>query len=91
MTGIDFHTTGFGWTSVDLKDSISDHLKLQDSANAGLDTISMTAGKISQLRFIPGVQNSVSINGSVFQPQLSSQNEPGLKLHVHQNIEPNSA
>ena len=86
VTGVDIHTSQFGWTSVDVADSIYDLLTLQDSANAVLDTITIATGKITQIRLILGSQNSVSVSGTVHPLKLSSQDETGLKIQVHQTI-----
>ena len=86
IIGIDIHTNLFGWTSVNVPDSIYDLLTLQDSANAVLDTISIAAGKISQIRLLLGNQNSVTVSGTVYPLELSSQDETGLKLNIHQSI-----
>jgi len=91
VTGIDIHTTDFGWTAVDLPDSVYNLLTLQDSANAVLDTIVLAAGKVSQIRLILGSQNTVVVSGTSFPLLLSSQDESGLKLNVHQDIVANQA
>jgi hypothetical protein len=86
VTGVELHSDASGWVSVDVADSIYDLLLLQDSANAVLDTLSMPAARVSQVRLILGAQNTVKVAGQLYPLQLSSQDESGLKLNVHQDL-----
>lgn len=86
VTGVEIHQEDSGWYSVTVADSIYDLLLLQDSANATLGNLLLPEGKISQIRLILGTQNTVTISGVSYPLTLSSQDETGLKLNVHQDI-----
>lgn len=87
VVGVELHHEDSGWMSVNVNDSIYNLLLLQDSANATLGSLSLPSGKISQIRLLLGTQNTVLVSGTSYPLQLSSQDESGLKLNVHQDIQ----
>lgn len=86
VIGMELHQEDSGWYSISVTDSIYDLLLLQDSANATLGNVALPSGKISQIRLILGTQNTVTISGVSYPLTLSSEDETGLKLNVHQDI-----
>ena len=83
---VQIHSNIGGWTSLDVADSIYDLLLLQNNANAVLGTLQVPSGTVSQVRLILGSQNSVKINNVVYPLTLSSEDESGLKLNIHQML-----
>ncbi|MFI5220408.1 MAG: DUF4382 domain-containing protein [Bacteroidia bacterium] len=86
VTGVEVHSDVTGWITFAVADSIYDLLLLQDSANAALDSAIFPVGKISQVRLILGANNTVKIGGTIYPLSLSSQDETGLKLNLHQDL-----
>jgi hypothetical protein len=72
--------------TVPVTDSIYDLLQLQDSANAMLGSLVIPTGTLSQVRLILGSHNTVTVNSVVYPLLLSSQDESGLKLNIHQEL-----
>lgn len=86
VIGVEVHTNTEGWMSVPVTDSIYDLIQLQDSANAVLGSLVIPTGTLSQVRLILGNDNTVTVNSVVFPLSLSSQDESGLKLNIHQEL-----
>jgi len=81
------HTSDSGWFSLNTQAGVYDLLQLQN----GVDTLlvppqQIGAGKISQIRFILGDDNKVVEDGVDHDLLLSSQDESGLKLNLHEDI-----
>lgn len=81
------HTNEDGWISLPAQTGIYDLLLLQD----GIDTLlvppmSIPSGNLSQIRFILGDENTVVIGGVSHDLSLSSQDESGLKINVHEEF-----
>ncbi len=84
------HSNENGWTNLQTQGGIYDLLTLQN----GVDTLlvhpqDVPSGLISQVRFILGTQNHLYIGGTEFPLTISSQDESGLKLNVHQELSVN--
>ena len=79
-----------GWLTIPVQDSIYNLLLLSDSANAALGLITLPSGMVSQVRLLLGTHNTVKVGGIVYPLSLSSQDESGLKLNIHQNLQPNT-
>ena len=90
VVDVELHTSSGGWQNIAVTDSIYDLILLQDSANVVLGTSTFSTATISQVRLILGQNNSVVVGGVSFPLQLSSQDETGLKLNVHQELLPNA-
>ena len=78
-----------GWhTMTNVQPGIYDLLDFQN----GLDTLiasgDVPSGKISQIRLILGAQNSVVVDGVSEDLKTPSAQQSGLKLQVHQTLEP---
>ena len=75
-----------------LKLKAQNHLLLLQN---GVDTLlvpqqQIPEGKLSQIRFILGDNNRVVVSGTSHPLKLSSQDESGLKLNIHQDLVDNS-
>ena len=88
---VQLHSNTDGWVSLNVADSIYDLLLLQNNANAALGTLQIPTGTISQVRLVLGSQNSVTVNSVVYPLSLSSQDESGLKLSIHQDLVANTS
>jgi len=84
VTEVQVHSNAAGWMTLDVADTIYDLLLLQDSANAVLGMLNVPSGEVSQVRLILGAQNTVMVDSVVYNLALSSQDESGLKLNIHQ-------
>lgn len=80
-----------GWVTLQTNAGVYDLLKLQDSVTAILaDSVSLPAGKITQMRLILGTDNNVMLLDSTYADlRLTSQANTGLKLNLNTEIEPN--
>jgi hypothetical protein len=87
VTGVRVHVDDYGWLDLNTEEGLYDLLELQN----GVDTTivpyqAIPAGMISQIRLILGSQNHVYLAGTAYPLELSSQDESGLKLNVHQYL-----
>jgi hypothetical protein len=87
---VQIHSNINGWVSLDVTDSIYDLLLLQNNATAVLGTLQVPSGQVSQVRLILGTQNTVKVNNVIEPLSLSSQDESGLKLNIHQTLVANN-
>lgn len=85
------HSNTEGWVSLNVADSIYDLLLLQNNANAVLGTLQIPTGRLSQVRLVLGSHNTVTVNSVVYPLSLSSQDESGLKLNIHQDLVSNTS
>lgn len=90
VVGAEVHTNVQGWMTVPVHDSIYDLLQLQNNANAVLGSMAVPSGTLSEIRLILGSQNTVTISSVVYPLSLSSQDESGLKLEIHQELSANT-
>lgn len=86
VTGIEIHSNVDGWVNIPVTDSIYNLLLLQGNNATFLANAVLASGTISQVRLILGTQNTVSVSGTVYPLLLSSQDETGLKLNIHQEL-----
>ena len=82
------HVADTGWLTLNTDTGIYDLLLLQN----GVDTLLvppqlLPAGKLSQIRFILGDDNRVVVDSISYPLLLSSQDESGLKLNLHETIQ----
>jgi hypothetical protein len=86
VVGAEIHSNQGGWMSFNVIDSVYDLLTLQNDVSVALGTQTFPPGNISQVRLILGEKDSVVVGGISYPLTLSSQDESGLKLNIHQNI-----
>jgi hypothetical protein len=87
IIGVKVHHDDQGWISLPTTIGVYNLLDFQE----GIDTLivpdtAIPSGHISQLRMLLGDLNYVVIDGISFPLELSSQDESGLKLNIHQEI-----
>jgi hypothetical protein len=83
---IQVHTDADGWITVPVTDSIYNLLLLQGNNATFLANTVIPSGTLSQVRLILGEHNSVVVGGTSYPLLLSSEDETGLKLNIHQNL-----
>lgn len=66
---------------------IYDLLTLTNGQDTLLGTVSLTANKLSQIRLILGTNNTVKVNGEVFDLITPSAQQSGLKLNLQETLE----
>jgi len=84
VTGVDIHSDQTGWIHLPVQDSVYDLLTLQNNSSVVLGTQQFPAGMISQVRLILGSKDSLVVSGVSYPLSLSSEDESGLKLNLHQ-------
>ncbi|MBK5286143.1 MAG: DUF4382 domain-containing protein [Bacteroidia bacterium] len=86
VIGVQIHSNVSGRVSLNVNDSIYDLLLLQNNSNAVLSTMTLPSATVSQVRLILGTHNTVKVNNVIYPLSLSSQDESGLKLNIHQTL-----
>lgn len=91
IIGVRVHHDGAGWISLPAQTGMYNLLDFQN----GVDTLivppqSVPSGQISQFRLLLGDNNYVVIGGTAFPLSLSSQDESGLKLNLHETLDANA-
>lgn len=81
------HSENEGWITLNAQAGIYDLLQLQN----GIDTLlvppqEIPSGLVSQIRFILGDENSIVIDDTTYPLELNSQDESGLKLNLHEEL-----
>jgi|26BtaG_2_1085354.scaffolds.fasta_scaffold00005_150 hypothetical protein len=71
-----------------IEGGIYDLLELTAGVNVLLYNDEVPAGKISQIRLILGERNTIVVNGETLPLATSSAQQSGLKVQVHQTLEP---
>lgn len=78
-----------GWIAMDsIKPGIYDLCRLTNGIDTLLAQHILPAGTISQIRLVLGVNNRVKIGGKYYALETPSEQQSGLKLNVHAEIEP---
>ncbi len=91
VLNVEVHTDMGGWQSLQTHQGIYNLLELQDNVDTALVMAQqLPAGLISQVRLILGVNNRVVVSGVSYPLSISSQDETGLKLNIHEVLQPNT-
>ncbi|WP_257957549.1 DUF4382 domain-containing protein [Parapedobacter tibetensis] len=89
---VEFHTDEAGWTTVDLLvPGVYDLLEYRNGVDTLLCTAELPAGRLSQVRFILGENNSIVVDGMEHPLDVPSGQQSGLKFNIHQELMPNGA
>jgi Domain of unknown function (DUF4382) len=88
ITGVQFHHNEEGWISLPTTAGFYNLLDFQN----GVDTLivpinEISSGHITQFRMILGEGNYVVVGGISHPLELSSQDESGLKLNLHTDLQ----
>lgn len=75
-----------GWRSLPAREGVYNLLDLTNGLDTLLGEVEIPAGKISQVRLVLGDDNTVKVNGDVFDLSTPSAQQSGLKLQVHQTL-----
>ncbi len=78
------------WVELNSKPGIYDLLTLRNNVSVVIaDDEHVPIGKISQIRLVLGMNNSVVVEGTTFALKIPSSEESGLKINVHETIRRN--
>ncbi len=81
------HTNIGGWQDLTTNAGMYDLLTLQSNADTVIAATQLIpAGRLSQVRFVLGENNALVIDSVRYPLAISSQDEAGLILNVHQEI-----
>lgn len=90
IQGVEIHTSenddGKGWTSLAVNSGVYNLLELTNGLDTLLAEKEVPAGKVSQIRLKLGNNNSVRVDGQVFDLATPSSQQSGLKLSVHETL-----
>jgi hypothetical protein len=89
IQGVEVHVgedENSGWKSLAVDKGVYNLLELTNGLDTLLGEIEIPAGKISQVRLILGDENTIKVNGEVFDLGTPSAQQSGLKLQVHQTL-----
>jgi hypothetical protein len=91
---VEVHTSGdtsstSGWTAVNITPGIYNLLELTNGLDTVLGSVTLPVGKVSQIRFKLGNNNTVKVNDQVYALSTPSADQSGLKLQVHADIKEN--
>lgn len=92
IQGIEFHTDGAGWVSVDpIVPGVYDILDYRNGADTLLARTTLPAGRLSQVRFLLGDGNAIVVDGVEHPLDVPSGETSGLKFNVHDSLLPNGS
>lgn len=91
VIGIQVHHESSGWVTLPVNAGIYNLLDLQNNVTMALATnVQLPVGKISQIRLILGSNNSLVTVQDTFDLKVPSGEESGLKINLHETIQPHS-
>lgn len=92
IRGVAFHTDADGWTTFDaIVPGVYDLLEFRNGVDTLITRTTLPAGKLSQVRFILGENNSIVVDGTEHPLKVPSGEESGLKFNVHQELIPDGS
>jgi hypothetical protein len=90
IEGVEIHASetdnGNGWKSLDVDDRVVNLLELTNGKDTLLGSIEIPAGKISQIRLKLGDNNTLKVGDKVYDLNIPSGSQSGLKLQVHETF-----
>ena len=90
IEGVEIHASatdnGSGWKSLDVADRVINLLDLTNGKDTLLGSIEIPSGQISQIRLKLGHNNTVKVDGKVYDLNIPSGSQSGLKLQVHERF-----
>lgn len=90
IEGVEIHASevdnGSGWKSLDVDKRIVNLLDLTNGKDTLLGSIEIPSGKISQIRLKLGDNNSVKVGGKVYDLNIPSGSQSGLKLKLNERF-----
>lgn len=90
IQGIEIKGNDGSTVSVSTNTGIYDLLELSSGIETVLSNDTLTSSRVNQIRFILGTQNSIVKDGVTYDLDTPSAMQSGLKIQVHQDLEPNS-
>jgi len=83
---VEVHSNG-GWTSLDIIPGVYNLLELTNGLDTLMGSVDVPEGEVSQIRLVLGDDNSIQVNGEVFDLSTPSAQQSGLKLNVHTEVQ----
>src|SRR5688572_26159502 len=71
-----------GWETIDIVPGIYNILELTNGLDTLLGSIELPPGRISQVRFVLGDNNTITVDGQTYDMDTPSAQQSGLKLNV---------
>jgi hypothetical protein len=92
VIGVQVHYESTGWITLPVNAGVYDLLELQNNVTTVLaSNAQLPIGKISQIRLILGSNNSlITIQPDTFALKVPSGEESGLKINLHETIQPHT-
>ena len=76
-----------GWHSLDIIPGVYNLLDFTNGLDTLMGTIDVPEGELSQIRLILGDDNTIQVDGEVFDLSTPSAQQSGLKLNVHTELQ----
>lgn len=83
---VDVHTDVDGWVTLNTYAGVYNLLDYVNGEDTLLATAELPAGSISQIRLILGDDNTVQVDGQVYELKTPSAQQSGLKLNFHDTL-----
>ena len=88
IQAVEVHGEEGGWRALDVENGVYNLLELSNGLDPLLATAEFPASKISQIRLILGNNNTVKVNGVLYNLSTPSAQQSGLKLNKNANLKP---
>jgi hypothetical protein len=85
-TNNDDSESGSGWRSLDIIPGVYNLLELTNGLDTLLGTVEVPEGQVSQIRLVLGNNNTIKVDGQVYDLSTPSAQQSGLKLNVHEEV-----
>lgn len=86
IQGVEVHTNNDGWKSLTVKTGVYNLLEFTNGLDTLIATGQIPAGKVSEIRFVLGTNNSVVVDGTSYPLSTPSAQQSGLKLKIHEDL-----
>lgn len=85
IQGVEVHTNG-GWTSLDIIPGVYNLLEFTNGIDTLMGDVIVPEGELSQIRLILGDENTIQVDGEIFDLATPSGQQSGLKLNAHTTL-----
>lgn len=83
---VEVHTEADGWVTLNTYAGVYNLLDYVNGEDTLLATASLPAGSVSQIRLILGDDNTVQVDGQIYELKTPSAQQSGLKLNLHETL-----
>ena len=85
---VNVHNEAEGWMELSTNAGMYNLLALSNGEDTVVAVGELPSGTVSQIRFVLGSNNNIVVNGTTFPLSVPSGSTSGLKLNLHQELEP---